>query len=336
MCRIFPALLCAACLPLLACAPKVPVTGTRPAEVALPGVKTLYVMHFSGEYGFDARRCLLATLAASSRFMIRNQEIDERPDNVSNRSWAEVRGSAVTDVDDVRGFDTVAYNEVTDRDVTVYDASGKAREYREVIRERKIESVEYVSRNAKLAVTVSTDHEGNGGHDGHDVRNEKTLTWTRSVKYGGSQTHPKSNTYRASAPKLSDMNGFGMELTGAACDLGTRLGRRLLPEAYVLDVELADDGGELVQAGVEHAQQGNWPAAEALWRKAVAASPANAAALYNLGVASERRGSGLFDRAREYYVQALERDDADIFAAGLQRIDGRIAEAAELQRQLAD
>lgn len=81
------------------------------------------------------------------------------------------------------------------------------------------------------------------------------------------------------------------------------LRRQLLPHAEERFLDLARGKDEEGKEAVKAAGAGQWDRAEELWRKAAARG--DEAALYDLGVAAERRGAR--GEALEHYRRALER-----------------------------
>lgn len=317
------------------CAPKVPVQGTRPAVVGLPGVETLYVMRFKGDFGFDSKICLLQEFRTSDRFVIRDQEIDERPTS----GWAGVRGMVNSNVEDVRGTEKVTYDEVRTREITYTDTLGRPYldenglpvKVIEEIREARTETVQSVTRSINLDATVVVEDVSRGFTDKGVARRGG------SMKFGGAQAHPKSSVYNANAPKLSDLGTADRTLDTYACEVGRELAQRLLPVSYTMNITLSEEGGELVEMGVDMAERENWPAAVVHWERALTLTPNNAGALYNLGVAAEYDGGleGL-QKAKGYYQRAMALGGEDLYATGMSRIAKRMVEEQALQRQLGD
>ncbi|MBU1612661.1 MAG: tetratricopeptide repeat protein [Proteobacteria bacterium] len=306
---------------VVGCGPRVAVTGMHPAEVGLPGVEILYVMPFSGEQGFDTRRCLLEELRASDRFRVLDSEIDERP----QERWAGVRGQVESSTSDDRGTEMIYYDETTYRDVTYYDEQGNPHRFREEVVTHKSEQVEYVNQWLELQSTLTVESDGG-------IVDTQTANRSNSTKYGGQEAHPESPFYDSSAPTLANLGNHTLQLNTFACDTGIQLARRMIPEAYVINVPLSEEGGEIVELGVALAEEGNWPMAVAKWEQALALDPANAGALYNLGVDHERRGgSEELQTALVLYRRAQALDEASIFADGVKRALERLVEAKTLE-----
>ena len=78
------------------------------------------------------------------------------------------------------------------------------------------------------------------------------------------------------------------------------------------DASLATDkSSQEVKFGIEVAQKGMWREALFRFQKAVEDNPQNPSALNNLAVALEQMGE--FQKAREYYEQALELKPDDLY-----------------------
>ncbi len=310
-------------LAVVGCGPSVTLSGMRPAQVGLPGVRTLHLETFRGQYGFNLRECFLETLAASDRYLILDAEIDDAPET----AWASIRGSARDDVDESRGIDVVYYDEISTRTVRTVDDEGYERTSTEEVRESRTANVPYLLRTMKLTATTAVVASGSSLDRGHAER-------IRTDRFGGRETFEKASEYVNTALRIEDApssrTGFGT----MACDMGRELAARLVPEAYTLRVVLDDEGGELVEQGVALAEDDAWSQAVNTWKRVLVVDPTNAAAIYNLGVSHERNG-GLdgFRIALQFYRQAVALGGAELHVKGVKRASRRMAEAKKLARQ---
>lgn len=77
-------------------------------------------------------------------------------------------------------------------------------------------------------------------------------------------------------------------------------------------------GAWLVSRGIEKAKQDRWDEAELLWRQASESSPANHAALYNVGIAAEARRD--YAQAEEHIRRAIALERRRLYEVGLERV----------------
>ena len=78
-------------------------------------------------------------------------------------------------------------------------------------------------------------------------------------------------------------------------------------------------GRKQLKEGNRAAQLGQWPVARQAWQQAVQTDPADAAALYSLGVACEAEYD--YEAARHWYTQASQHANAEIYQQALQRVE---------------
>lgn len=106
--------------------------------------------------------------------------------------------------------------------------------------------------------------------------------------------------------------------------------RRIAPHRQAIEAELAaitfGAGADLLRAGNELAEQGDWEHAVVQWRMALAEDPECHEAMYNIGLASEARGD--FAAAEHQYAAAARIENRVEYRTSL----NRVAEAAPRQQ----
>jgi tetratricopeptide (TPR) repeat protein len=108
------------------------------------------------------------------------------------------------------------------------------------------------------------------------------------------------------------------------------LAQRLAPEPevyyLVLDRGTGPAGETIIIRGTQRAAEGRWDEAEALWREVLAQNPDHPAALFNLGVALERRGGrDNLEQAQKNYARANLISNQPRYREALTRVMLRLA-----------
>ncbi|MGE4293249.1 MAG: hypothetical protein AB7E32_13695 [Desulfovibrio sp.] len=315
---LFPLLLLV--LPLFwGCGPSASMQALRPALVPLPGVHTLAVGEFSGPYGSRARDCFLERFRSSDRFQLA----------LGEQAHAVVRAEVSSELRDERGEERKTVTENVTRVITERDAQDRVvRSYTEETPQRRIRREPYVLRSARVEARMRVEFGGR-------VLAEESGFDSLDRRYGGLDCPDADADCDESDGPLDRMPSGHAALAEMACAVGADLAARLLPEAYTVYVSLDEDGGEQVRRGAELADGDAWAAAVSLWQQALAENPANAPALYNLGVEQERRGvMENLQQAQALYGRAFGLDPKERYAEALERIAGRIRDAQELERRL--
>lgn len=98
----------------------------------------------------------------------------------------------------------------------------------------------------------------------------------------------------------------------------------------VTDRIVFDDDDELLKPGIKRAEDGDLAGAEQAWAALLVQNPANAGALYNIGVLLETRGE--FEQAAAHYNQAIQIFGKPLYREALENMNRRLAEAQSLNR----
>ncbi|MFO7816795.1 MAG: tetratricopeptide repeat protein [Thermodesulfobacteriota bacterium] len=337
---------------LTACAPKTKIQAVKPAEVSMPGVRTLAILPFKGNKAEAVRSDFYHKLNEVQHFSLldlsQNDALDkvqweqiDDPRNVPEFSQiqadAAVTAYVTTQIDDVRGTDQVQMQEGTGRYRKVKRKdifSGKEYIAEEEIMRTVLKPVPYMLRTASLSTSMKAIDLNT-----RKILATKKVTKTFRQKYGGKQNNSLFSSHKSK--NISDLPTKDATLNLLAREVASKLVAKIAPTRYTMEVELAKGssggyfgGGELVDKGVEHAEKGDWSGAMEFWKMAVDKNPQSAPALYNLGVAHEASGT-LQDYllAQDYYKKACRFGDDDIYLDGKVRIGSKIRDARKLNTQ---
>ena len=343
-------------LGLTACAPKTKLTAIKPAEVSMPGVRTLAILPFKGKYGDAVREEFYSKLDEVKHFTLLDLSQNEALDRIQWEQMddprfapafeqiqadAAVAGYVTHQIKDIKGTDQVQMQEGTGRYRTVKRRNlftGKTEYVQEEIMRTVLKPVPYIIRTAALSASIKV----------MDLRTRKILaskkvTETFKQKYGGKEAENPLTSLLGGANGLDSLPTEEETLSNLARKVASRLVAKIAPTKYTMTIELdkgskgfggLGGGNDLVKKGVEYAQKGAWEEAIELWKTVLESNPHSASALYNLGVAYEARGDlNSLLQAKKYYQQALKYGDKDIYIEAKVRIKKRIKEAKKLKQQ---
>lgn len=291
----------------------------RPAEVALPGIRKLAVPAFRGAPAYRARDCFLRTLNESDRFTLVPM------DQAQAVVLVTVHGSAFND----RGVDLRTIKDTRTRTVTVRDGDDNVvRSYTEEVPVKRLKRYPYVDRRLDMQLDMRVS-------SGSRTLAEDHVQQRFACRYGGRACPRADSDCEEGHEPLQDMPPLDRAMDDLACEAARDLAHRLIPAAYEMTVALAEGSDPRVKRGAELADQDQWGAAMQLWKAVLAGNPSDAASLYNLGVALERRGRLLdLEQAKTYYTRAADLAPTDLFLTARQRIEQRLRDALELQRRM--
>jgi tetratricopeptide (TPR) repeat protein len=139
---------------------------------------------------------------------------------------------------------------------------------------------------------------------------------TRSGSVVG-QNQVKSDFYRGELESGRGPQSEFAVFSKLARQAGDRVAQELAPHETVVEVKLAQGGGD-VREGIKAAKEGDWRRAKQHWSAAVQADAENDAAQYNLGLACEATGD--LSGARHCYETALSLKSNNTYQQALDRL----------------
>ena len=319
--------------------PRAELYGTRPAQIGLPGVRTLAVAPFEVRspnqtlVAEQARQCLLRELLASSRYQVLDAE---SPYQVSQAGGGQADAMIRTQVNlslHDRQLNELAHvQDTATKTTTVTHPDGTTSTREETVTMEHSEQVPGVHRQAEARLVLTAIDPETGALVGSGADTQRL-----NQTYGGAASLAGANEYDASRPALYQMQSADRDLAELACRAASALGQEMLPQSYVesvtLDIGLGDGPAE---QGAWLADEGNWEGAARIWSSIPQGHPEYAPALYNLGLYWEAKGTPAdFLQARELYAQARAVIDQPLYQEALIRIDQRLEEARQLSLQSA-
>lgn len=188
--------------------------------------------------------------------------------------------------------------------------TGRYKDGQEVIR-KEVEHIPTIRRRATLQVVTSFN----------DVI---TATRLDREKYRETKSEYREGDNSRYLPTDNEMLGK------LARKIAKRIANDMVPRPVEEKISLASD--DACKDGVRLARDGDWAGATSSWQAVVATDPANHAALYNLGVASEVRGN--YDAAADYYLRAMELDGKKLYQKAWKRASERVEEKSRLREQM--
>lgn len=331
---------------IFSCAPKMKLTAIKPAEVSMPGVRTLAILPFKGRYGELVREEFYSKLDEVKHFTLQdlryNQALDRiqweqiddprfLPEFAEVKADAAIAGFVTHQVRDVRGNDQVKMEEGTGRYRKVKRKNiftGKTEWVEEEIMRTVLKPVPYIVRTASLTASIKVI----------DLKTRKILA-TKQVtesfkeKYGGKEGRD-SLSCLFGAKRIEDLPTEEETLSNLANKVATRLVAKIAPTRYTIEVALDTSGGSYVSKGVKLAKKGDWEGAMEMWQMALEIDPYLGPALYNMGVAYEARGDlNSLLTAKQYYLKAIKSNSKDIYIEAKVRINKKIRDMQKLQQQ---
>ncbi|SDN65623.1 hypothetical protein SAMN04488516_10443 [Desulfonauticus submarinus] len=333
---------------MFSCAPKAKLTAIKPAEVAMPGVKTLAILPFKGKYGDLVREEFYSKLDEVKHFTLQDLRYNEALDRIQWEQMddprfvpafeeiqadAAIAGYVVGQIRDIKGYDQVQMKEGTGRYRKVKRKNiftGKTEIVDEEIMKTVLKRVPYIVRTASLTASIKVI----------DLKTRKILA-TKQVtesfkqKYGGKE--------EAQGGFLGIFGGGNSieqvptpeeTMSLLAQKIASKLVAKIAPTKYTIEVELDKSGPSYVKKGVKLAEKGDWEGAMEMWSVVLEENPHCAPALYNLGVAYEARGDlKSLLKAKDLFVKASRYGDKDIYIEAKVRIKRKIRDAQKLRRQ---
>ena len=322
-------------LVLLAClfggcaGPTARLPGVAPARVGLPGVRILALDDFQGSYAEQVRQCMLQELLAQDRYVVAE---DYRTVSVQGPVQAVVRAEVRPWLEDSRTDGAATVTDHVERTVTITRDDDTVVTKKETVDVQRTVFVPQIQRSAEVAARITVIDPDSGRVMGSDSSTQRF-----DAVYGGPESVPDAREYDPDRPGIEDLPAQRFTLAQLGCDAGRELGRSLLPQAYVRKADLDIGPGEgPVEQGAWLADQGDWEAAAAVWRGVLQLNPYDAAALYDMGLYWEAKGTSEdFLRARDFYAQALSLEPKTLYSSALDRIEARLSEAGRLAAQTA-
>jgi tetratricopeptide (TPR) repeat protein len=188
--------------------------------------------------------------------------------------------------------------------------TGRYKDGQEIIR-KEVEYIPTISRFASMTVKVSFN----------DVITATRLDYE---EYREAKSEYRVGDGGRRLPTDNEMLGR----------LTRKIAKRIVDDMVPRPVEekIALAGCDACKDGIKLAKEGDWSGAMGSWQAVVASDPANHAALYNLGVASEVQGN--YGAAADYYLQAMELDGKKMYRKAWQRANERIEEKSRLKEQM--
>lgn len=321
------------------CAQKTMVTGIRPAEMSLGGIRTLAILKFDGQYGEEVRSEFYAQLANVAHFSLIDttainaldsvafEQIDDPrflPELQNLHADGVVTGRVTGTANDLRGTDQVQMKVGTGQYKKQKNIFGKWVDVE--IKKTVLRPVAYIIRQGSLTADFKV----------FDLRSRRIIatdrvTETFNKKYGGDKEHAFFK-----AGKISQLPSKDATLSGLAKKVANRLVSKIAPTKVTAMVKF-DTGNSLVKQGIEFAKRGLWEEAIPLWEESTEKFPSHTPAFYNLGVAYESYGDlqSLYT-ARDMYRKAYRLGKRSFYMDALARIGKAIKNREKYERQRQD
>jgi len=297
-----------------ACATKVKVHRMVPAKFDVAGVMTIAV----GE--FESGCCASSRWASELTHML-----ERRLD--ANIFYTVVPGAPGVGADDAggknaawrawvkkEGVDGILGGTVREADVdTDWDYERKKKKVeRDGKTYTKVKRIPIVHRTARLRVAATLFDAKTGERLSHEEYAEDSDSRARG---------------RDQVRRMPDENDMIERLVDRVAD---RVMRGLVPHLMGEKLRLAEDKD--CAEGNKLARNGDWGAAQDLWKSVVAANPRNHVAYYNLGIAAEV--AKRYNEAADYYRKAVKIDGRKRYRKALARAERRERDEKKLEKQM--
>ena len=318
------------------CATETTVTGIKPAEVSLGGIRTLAILNFDGPYGETVRSDFYSLLGEVQHFNLVDTTAINALDSVAFEQIDDPRflpalenlhadgvimGRVTASTNDVRGTDQVQMQEGTGQYKKQKNIFGQWVDVE--IKRTVLRPVAYVIRQGSLTADFKV----------FDLRSRRIIatdkvTETFNKKYGGNKEHAMFG-----ASKMSHLPSQDSTIQSLSRKAACKLVSKIAPTKVSTKVKF-DIGNSLVSKGIDFAKRGLWEDAIAVWKESTEMYPDHAPAFYNLGVAYESWGDAASLRmAQDMYRKASRISNKSLYMDALARISKSIRDREKYERQ---
>jgi len=326
---------------LLSCAAPaaISVQVKKPAEIDMPGVRTLAVADFQGveRSGSQIATQLQSYLKEAGHFDLLEREQLRRILEEQNLGMAGVVSEeTAVEVGRLLGVDVMIFGEVTSYRVEP-DERGKEKVERqegtgkyEWVEQKNIFTgkTQKVKREIMKTVLVDQHYRVRRGTVAINFRAVSVKTGELLAVHSDSKSYNSGKVVEGGSQTLKPEGEILSDLSRQIC---REFAWKISPH-YSRETRYVETGKGKIAVGKKYAESGLWPEAIEIWRLAALETPGEASAFYNLGVAHEIRGD--FDRAESYYKEAIAVKASKRYLDSVQRVRKAREEQRRLQQQI--
>jgi len=335
---------------MMACAgtSSVSVQVLKPAEIHLPGVRTVAIVDFQGP---DRSGTQIATLLQSyvldtEHFDILERDKLRRIMEEQNLAMAGIVDEATAvQVGRLLGVDALIFGEVSTYEVEpdkrlIRKVKEKRKTGRyEIVQEKNEETgeVQKVRKEIIEEVWVEKPYWVRKGTVGINFRVVDVETGRLLAAYSDSRSYDSQNErnslFGGSSTSQENLKPHGEILSSLSKTLCQAFARKIAPH-HITENRYIESGPGQIAEGAKFARAGLWPEAMETWKAAVLENPEMPAVYYDLGLAYEMEGD--FDTAEYYFKKAIEIKSTNRYLQALARIRKAREDAMELEEQMRD
>jgi curli biogenesis system outer membrane secretion channel CsgG len=313
----------------------------KPADIHMPGVRTLAVADFQGaeRSGSQIATQLQSYLKETEHFdLVERDQLRRVLDEQKLGMAGVVNEETAVEVGKLLGVEALIFGEVT-----IYEVEPDERGTEKVAREEgtgKYEWVEQkniftgkkhkVKKEIMKTVLVDQHYRIRRGTVAINFRVVSVQTGELLAVHSDSKSYNSGKVVEGSRQTLKPQGEILSELSEKICK---DFVWKIAPH-YSNETRYVESGKGKIATGKKYAESGLWPEAIEMWQQAIVETPKEAAGYYNLGVACEIRGD--YDQAESYYKQAVAIKTEKRYLESIQRVRKAREEYRKLQQQIEE
>lgn len=311
----------------------------KPAEIHLPGIRTLAIADFQGQNrsGSQIATMLQSHLLETKHFNILERDKLRRVLDEQNLGMSGVVDEATAiEVGRLLGVDALIFGEVTtyrvepdERGTEKVDRQVGTGKY-EMVDQKNIFTgkTKKVKKEIMKTVLVDQHYKIRRGTVAINYRAVSVKTGELLAVHSDSKSYNSGKVVEGSRQTLLPQ---GQILSSLSKDISKAFVHKIAPH-FDAETRYVESGKDKIGTGKKFAESGLWPEAKEMWEQAIVEYPKEAAGFYNLGVACEIEGD--FDQAESFYKQAVGVKASKRYMESIQRIRKAREEKKKLQKQL--
>ena len=320
---------------------KVNVQVLKPAEIHLPGIKTLAVVDFQGPQrsGSQVASSLQALLIKKQQYsLIERNRLKQVLDEQNLGLTGVVDQNTAVQIGKVLGVDAMVFGEVTTfqiepdeegvEKVSKQEGTGKY----EWVNQKNIFTgkTKKVKKEIMKTVLVDQHYKIRRGTVAINFRVVRAETGELLAVHSDSKSYDSGKIIEGSSQSLPPKGQILGDLSRSIC---TKFANMISIHEATQQL-FVEPGKGPIDLGRKYAENGLWPEAIETWEQAVPDLPEESSLFYDLGVAYEINGR--YDDAEGMYKKAMSLKQKKIYMQAISRIRKAREDQDKLERQMMD
>ena len=320
---------------------RVNVQVLKPAEIHLPGIKTLAVVDFQGPQrsGSQVASSLQALLIKKQQYsLIERNRLKQVLDEQNLGLTGVVDQNTAVQIGKVLGVDAMVFGEVTTfqiepdeegvEKVSKQEGTGKY----EWVNQKNIFTgkTKKVKKEIMKTVLVDQHYKIRRGTVAINFRVVRVETGELLAVHSDSKSYDSGKIIEGSSQSLPPKGQILGDLSRSIC---TKFANMISIHEATQQL-FVEPGKGPIDLGRKYAENGLWPEARETWKQAVQEMPNEPSLYYNLGVAFEIDGQ--YDEAEVMYKKAMSLKQKQRYMQAISRIRDAREDQEKLERQMLD